>query len=49
MMAMMKMSKRSGKKVSVATDLASNKNIDILEYNPSNVFARARDWSKCVA
>ena len=43
------MSKRSGKKVSVATDLASNKNIDILEYNSSNVFARARDWSKCVA
>ena len=49
MIMMMKMSKRSGKKVSVATDLASNKNIDILEYNPSNIFARARDWSKCVA
>ena len=48
MIMMMKMSKRSGKKVSVATDLASSKKIDILEYNPSNVFARARDWSKCV-
>ena len=48
MIMMMKMSKRSGKKVSVATDLAKNKKIDILEYNPSNVFASARDWSKCV-
>ena len=32
----------------MATDLASSKKIDILEYNPSNVFGRARDWSKCV-
>ena len=48
MIMMMKMSKRSGQKVSVATDLASNKKIDVLEYNPSNVFASARDWSKCV-
>ena len=29
MIMMMKMSKRSGKKVSVATDLARNKKIDI--------------------
>ena len=32
----------------MATDLASNKKIEKLEYNPSNVFASARDWSKCV-
>ena len=48
MMMMMKMSKRSEKNVSVATDLARSEKIDISEYNPSNIFACARDWSKCV-
>ena len=32
----------------MATDLASSKKTDISEYNPSNIFACARDWSKCV-
>ena len=48
MMMRMKMSKRSEKKVSVGTDLASSKKTDISEYNPSNIFSCARDWSKCV-
>ena len=41
MMMVLKMSEHSGKKVSMATDLASSK-IDNSEYSPSNIFSRAR-------
>ena len=37
----LKMSEHSEKKVSMATDLASSK-MDNSEYNPSNIFSRAR-------